>query len=88
MINQKNKKNIILIIILILTIIYIHVGLTKLLEKRPFEIKYNFDDAICGNCLGLDWRNNHRKKVAKKAINKNDDEKTPKEKIRQIRKEN
>lgn len=35
----------------------------------------------------MDWRNNHKEEVAKEAINKNNDEETLKQKIRQIRKE-
>ena len=64
-----------------------HIGSNKFLKEGPSEIEYNADSIICERYLGLDWYDNHEEKVAKKAINKDDNNKTPKQKARQIRKE-
>lgn len=52
-----------------------HIGLTKFFEEELLEIEYNADNAICGNCLSLDWYNTHEKEVAKKANNKDNNKK-------------
>lgn len=54
LIDQEDQENTVLIAIPILTTICKYIGLTKFLEKGPFEIKYNTDGTICEQCLGLD----------------------------------
>lgn len=78
LINQEDKENTAPIATLILTIIYMYIGLTKFLEKGPSEIEYNTDAAICGRYPSLDWGDNHEKEVAKKTINKDNDDETSK----------
>lgn len=87
LIDQEDKKNTILITIPILTTICIYIGLIKFLKERPFEIEYDADSAFCEKCLGLDWYNNYEKEVAEEVINKADDNKTPKQKAIQMKKE-
>lgn len=53
----------------------------------PSKIEYNTNGAIHGRCAGLDWCNNHKEEVAEEAINKNNNNETPKQKTRQIRNE-
>ena len=64
-----------------------HIGSTKFLEEGPPEIEYNADGAICERCLGVDRRDNHEEEVVEEAINKDNDNEIPKQKVRQIRKE-
>ena len=54
LIDQENAKNTTSIATPILTTIYIHIGSTKFLEKRLFEIEYDADNAICERCPCLD----------------------------------
>lgn len=85
LIDQEDEENTASIVIPILTTIYIYIGPTKFLEKEPFEIEYNTDSTICGRYPSLDWHNNHKGKIVKKTINKNDNDETSKQKVRQIR---
>lgn len=86
LINQEDEKNTAPIATLILTTIRMYIGLTKFLEKKPLEIKCDADGVICKRCPKLDWRNNHKKEVAKKAINKDSNNETLKQKAKQIKK--
>lgn len=55
---------------------FIYIKPIKFLEKRPSKIKYNTNNAIHKRYFSLNWHNNYKKEVAKKAINKNDNKKT------------
>lgn len=63
-----------------------HIEMLKFLQKESSQIEYNADIAFCGRCSGLNWHDNHKKEVAKEAINKDDNNKTPKQEVGQIKK--
>lgn len=75
---KRTWKNIAPITTLILTIICMHIWSTKFVEERPLEIEYNADDVICRRYPGLNWHDNHKEKVVKEVINKDNDNETPK----------
>lgn len=81
-IDQEDKKNTAPITTSILTTIRMHIGLTKFLEEEPPEIEYNVDSAIHGRYFGLDWCDKHKEEIVEEVINKDDDNKTPKQKAR------
>lgn len=87
LVDQEDEKITVIIVTPILTTICMQIGLIRFLEERFFEIKYNADGTICKKCSGLNWRNNYKEEVAKKAINKDDNNETSKQKARQIREE-
>lgn len=55
-----------------------HIWSTKFVEERPLQIEYNAVDAICRMCSGLNWHDNHKEKVVKEVINKDNNNETPK----------
>lgn len=87
LIDQESKEVTTPILNRILTTICMHIGSTKFLEEEALEIKYSANGAIRGRCPSLNWRDNHEEEIAKKVINEDDDNKTPNQKTRRIRKE-
>lgn len=77
-INQNDKEITILIATPILITICMHIRSTKFLKKRSFKIEYNDNGAICERYSSLAWRDNCKKKVAKEAMNQDDNKKTSK----------
>lgn len=75
-----------MIAISIFLVIYIEIGLTRLLEDGFLNVKYDLEEKLHGECVSLDWVDNAETEEAMAMIKNNKDEvKNLKEKIKQLK---
>lgn len=88
LLKQKNAKNNLIILILILWTIGMHIGLTKFLEIGPLNVEYDLKKRLYERCANTNWGNNDEiKEVIAANINKDNNKKDPWEKNRRFKKE-
>lgn len=67
----------------IFLVIYIYVGLIKLLENRAFNAQYNLEKKLREGCAGLDWGDSAKIEEAITVIKDDKDEiEDPQKKIK------